>query len=72
VQRYLETKFGADLETARNVMTELAASFQAADLAHRAYGLYKTSAPRSRPASPAGVPQASSTSMRSATSHPMR
>ena len=51
VERYLEGKFGDDLELARRAMVNLAQSMPADELAARAYGLYE----EFRPAIPAGV-----------------
>jgi hypothetical protein len=50
VQRYLEQKFGADLEAVREAMAHLARSFDPARLAEVAYSLYE----RFRPSIPAG------------------
>jgi hypothetical protein len=46
VQRYLEDKFGADLEAVRSAMKELAASYDQAELGRRAYGLYEQFRPQ--------------------------
>ena len=51
VQRYVESKFGGDLETVRAAMTRLAAAFEPDDLAERAYALYESF----RPAIPPGT-----------------
>jgi len=40
-RRYLELKFGEDLEAARSAMETLAASLTPTDLAERAFGLYE-------------------------------
>jgi len=50
VRRYLEGKFGEELDAARDAMQDLAASLKPADLADRAYGLYESF----RPAIPPG------------------
>jgi len=50
VRKYLSTKFGEDLDAARDAMQHLAASLSPDDLAERAYGLYE----RFRPQIPAG------------------
>jgi len=50
VEKYLQSKFGDDLEAVRAAMNELAASLEPTDLAARAYGLYE----RFRPAIPPG------------------
>lgn len=41
VERYLEGKFGDSLAAARRAMTELAAAFKPAELAHAAFALYE-------------------------------
>ena len=51
VQRYLEDKFGESLTAARHAMTELAAAYEPAELAHAAFGLYEDF----RPEVPRGV-----------------
>ena len=51
VERYLESKFGADLKAVRSAMTALAGSFKPAELAAVAFFLYE----RFRPEIPAGV-----------------
>jgi hypothetical protein len=51
VERYLESKFGTELEAVRNAMTALASSFKPAELAAVAFSLYE----RFRPEIPAGV-----------------
>jgi hypothetical protein len=51
VERYLESKFGADLEAVTNAMRTLAGSFKPAELAAVAFSLYE----RFRPEIPAGV-----------------
>ncbi|MDA8107419.1 MAG: hypothetical protein M0015_02150 [Betaproteobacteria bacterium] len=51
VERYLESKLGAGYEPARRVMSTLARSFRAEDLAVRVYGLYEAC----RPEVPAGT-----------------
>jgi hypothetical protein len=50
VERYLAGKFGADLEPVRAAMQALAGSLPPAELARRAFALYK----RFRPAVPEG------------------
>jgi hypothetical protein len=50
-RRYLEGKFGEDLDAARSAMEKLARSYPPKDLAHDAYALYE----RFRPAIPSGV-----------------
>ncbi len=50
VRRYLESKFGDDLDAARSAMRRLARSFSPADLAAHAYSLYESF----RPSIPAG------------------
>ena len=51
VRRYLEGKFGEDLDAVRSAMQRLAKSFQPKELADRAFGLYE----RFRPSIPEGV-----------------
>lgn len=51
VERYLESKFGEPLETARGAMRELAKSFRPEELAESAFGLYE----EFRPAIPEGA-----------------
>lgn len=51
VERYLEGKFGDDLEPARTAMEKLARSMRSKKLADAAYRLYE----EFRPAIPAGV-----------------
>ena len=41
VERYLESKFGDDLDRVRGAMRDLAASFEPEDLSDRAYSLYE-------------------------------
>ena len=41
VRRYLDSKFGAQLDEVRQAMIELARSYPPAELADRAYGLYE-------------------------------
>lgn len=50
VAKYLETKFGSDLDEVRGAMTALAMSMNPSELANRAYGLYE----QFRPEIPAG------------------
>jgi hypothetical protein len=50
VRRYLESRFGEDLESARGAMRELAEAFTPAELAEQAYPLYEAF----RPSIPAG------------------
>ena len=50
VQRYLETKFGDDLESVTAALTALAKAYRPKELAHAAYPLYE----KFRPAIPAG------------------
>lgn len=51
VERYLEKKFGADLEATRRSMQDLAESYPPEELARRAYDLYE----KFRPEIPEGV-----------------
>ena len=51
VERYLESKFGESLKTARTAMQELAKAFQPEELSKNAFSLYE----RFRPSIPAGV-----------------
>jgi len=51
VRRYLEGKFGENLEAVRSAMERLAKSFSPRELADRAFGLYE----RFRPSIPKGV-----------------
>src|ERR1700693_5541344 len=51
VERYLESKFGESLSTARAAMRDLAKAFQPGQLSTKAFGLYEDF----RPAIPAGV-----------------
>jgi hypothetical protein len=51
VEKYLESKFGESLDTARAAMRDLAKAFQPDQLSKSAFGLYE----RFRPAVPAGV-----------------
>jgi hypothetical protein len=51
VERYLETKFGESLETARAAMRDLAKAFRPERLSEKAFSLYE----RFRPAIPEGV-----------------
>jgi hypothetical protein len=51
VDRYLESKFGADLATVRAAMHQLAATFGPRELAEQAFALYE----RFRPSIPEGV-----------------
>jgi len=46
VRRYLEGKFGEDLDDVRDAMAELAASYEPDDLAEAAYGLYEKFRPQ--------------------------
>jgi hypothetical protein len=50
-ERYLQTKFGPDLERVREAMRDLAAAFEPADLQRRAFSLYE----KFRPNIPPGV-----------------
>ena len=50
VRRYLDSKFGDDLDAVRSAMKKLAKSFKPKELAERAYPLYE----RFRPDIPAG------------------
>jgi hypothetical protein len=50
-ERYLQTKFGPDLERVRRAMGELAGAFEPADLGRRAFALYE----KFRPNIPPGV-----------------
>jgi hypothetical protein len=51
VRRYLEGKFGGDLDRVWSAMQKLAEAYQAQELAHDAYRLYE----QFRPAIPEGV-----------------
>lgn len=51
VERYLQGKFGEDLEPVRHAMEQLAGSYPPREIAAKAYGLYE----RFRPDIPAGV-----------------
>ena len=51
VERYLESKFGESLKTARTAMQELAKAFQPEELSSNAFSLYE----RFRPSIPEGV-----------------
>ena len=51
VERYLESKFGESLGTARSAMRDLAKAFQPEQLLKNAFGLYE----EFRPAIPEGV-----------------
>jgi hypothetical protein len=51
VERYLESKFGESLETARGAMRDLAKAFRPEVLSRNAFSLYE----RFRPAFPGGV-----------------
>ncbi|MGC2464497.1 MAG: hypothetical protein WA517_04820 [Candidatus Acidiferrum sp.] len=51
VERYLESKFGESLGTARTAMQELAKAFQPEELSRNAFSLYE----RFRPSIPEGV-----------------
>jgi hypothetical protein len=51
VERYLEGKFGDELEAVEKAMSILAKAFAPKDLADRAFGFYE----RFRPAIPEGV-----------------
>jgi len=51
VRRYLESKFGEDLDVVRSAMQRLAKSLKPKELAERAFGLYE----RFRPSIPEGV-----------------
>ena len=49
VQRYIQGKFGADLDAVRDAMNDLAGSFSPEELASRAYRLYEAFRPEVSP-----------------------
>jgi len=46
VEKYLESKFGADLELVREALRELAASYEPKELAEEAFGMYEQFRPQ--------------------------